>query len=248
MSQNDRYEQFSRVDSYSDGRTIDEGLRSYMLRIYNIMTLALAVTAATSLLVVKTGLIALMFSQTAEGGYAPNLFGLIAMFSPLVVVFMFSSAVNSGSLKKVHTIFWIYSALMGLSLSPILIAYTGASVFKVFLITSATFASMSLYGYTTKKDLTSMGSFLMMGLWGVLIASIVNFFFASSMMSFVLSVLCVAIFTGLTAYDTQKFRRLYYQTDSSDSKERAAICGALNLYMDFINIFIHLLRLMGDRR
>jgi hypothetical protein len=189
-----------------------------------------------------------MFTQTPEGGIAPNIFGFIAMFSPLIVVFMFAGAINSANLKKAHTIFWVYAVLMGLSLSPILLAYTNTSIFKVFLITSATFAGMSLYGYTTKKDLSAMGSFLFMGLWGVIIASIVNFFFASSMMSFILSVLTVVIFTGLTAYDTQKLRRIYYQANNEMDRQRSAISGALSLYLDFINIFIHLLRLMGERR
>ncbi len=137
---------------------------------------------------------------------------------------------------------------MGISISPILTLYTGASVVKIFLITSATFGSMSLYGYTTKKNLDGMGAFMRMGLWGIIIASIVNIFMRSPGMSFALSILTVIVFTGLTAYDTQKIRQMYYSSDSSDTASRKAVAGALSLYMDFINMFLALLRLFGDRR
>ena len=144
--------------------------------------------------------------------------------------------------------FWLFSAVMGISMAPIMLMYTGASVFRVFLITAATFGAMSVYGYTTKTDLSSMRSFLIMGLWGVIIASIVNIFMQSSIVYWVVSYIAVAIFVGLTAYDTQKIRSLYRMGNNEDTLTRMAIFGALSLYMDFINLFLYLLRIMGDRR
>ena len=142
----------------------------------------------------------------------------------------------------------LFSAVMGISLAPIFLTYTGDSITRLFLITAATFGGMSIYGYTTKKDLTAMGSFMIMGLWGVVIASIVNIFMKSSGLSFALSILTVVIFTGLTAYDTQKIRSMYLSADTGDTLSRKAIAGALELYLDFINLFLALLRLFGDRR
>ena len=145
-------------------------------------------------------------------------------------------------------VFWGFSAVMGLSLTPTLLAYTGASVARIFLITAAMFGSMSIYGYTTKKDLTSMGSFMIMGVWGIVIASIVNIFLASPGLSYAISILAVIAFTALTAYDTQKIRQIYMSYDDGDTLTRKAIAGALELYLDFINMFLALLRLFGDRR
>ena len=226
---------------------VDEGLRSYMIKVYNYMTGGLCLTALTVYLLINTGLIGMFFS--VNNGYASlSLLGWAMLIAPLVMVFMFNSAVRNGSSTKVQTIFWLFSAVMGASIAPIMLVYTGASLFRVFLITAATFGAMSLYGYTTKRDLTSMGSFMIMGLWGVIIASIVNLFMQSAAMYWVISYVAVAIFVGLTAWDTQRIRALYASYDNEDTLTRKAISGALSLYMDFINLFLYLLRIMGDRK
>ena len=159
-----------------------------------------------------------------------------------------SAKINKMSVSTAQTTFWVFASLMGLSLSSIFLVYTGASITRVFFITSITFGSMSLYGYTTKRDLTKLGSFLMMGLIGIIIASIVNMFMRSSMMDFVISILGVLIFVGLTAYDTQKIKNMYASTDTGELMGKKAVMGALTLYLDFINLFIMLLRLFGERR
>ncbi|MBE6451098.1 MAG: Bax inhibitor-1/YccA family protein [Alphaproteobacteria bacterium] len=227
--------------------TVDEGLRSYMIKVYNYMTGGLCLTALTVYLLINTGLIRMFFS--VNNGYATlSILGWAMLIAPLIMVFMFNSAVSNGSAAKVQTIFWLFSAVMGASISPIMLVYTGASLFRVFLITAATFGAMSLYGYTTKKDLTSMGSFMIMGLWGVIIASLVNLFMQSETMYWVISYVAVAIFVGLTAWDTQRIKYMYASHDNEDTITRKAVAGALSLYMDFINLFLYLLRIMGDRK
>lgn len=226
---------------------VDEGLRQYMLKIYNYMTGGLCLTALAAYIVANTSLIRLFFNITPQGATMSGL-GWLFLFAPLIMVFAFGWVLQKGTLQQVQAMFWGFSAVMGISLTPILMAYTGASVTRVFLITAAMFGGMSLYGYTTKKDLSAMGSFLIMGVWGLIIASLINIFFQSPGLSYAVSIIGVLIFTGLTAYDTQAVRRIYYSADSEDTMSRKAIVGALNLYMDFINMFIYLLRLMGDRR
>ena len=238
------------IKSYTSAvvkNTVDIGLRSYMIKVYNYMTGGLCLTALTVYLLINTGMMRMFFNIT-ENGVGLSLLGWVAVIAPLIMVFMFNSAVQRGSTAKVQTIFWLFSAVMGASITPIMLMYTGASVFRVFLITAATFGAMSLYGYTTKKDLTSMGSFMIMGLWGVIIASIVNIFLQSSTIYWVMSYISVAIFVGLTAYDTQKIRSYYRMGGNEDALTRMAISGALSLYMDFINLFLNLLRIMGDRK
>ena len=159
-----------------------------------------------------------------------------------------SFGIRKMSAAKAQTTFWIFAALMGASLASIFLVYTGASITRVFFITAGTFGAMSIYGYTTKRDLTKLGSFLMMGLIGIIIASIVNIFMKSSMMYFVISILGVLIFVGLTAYDTQKIKNMYLASDDSEISGKKAVMGALTLYLDFINLFIMLLRLFGQRR
>ena len=172
----------------------------------------------------------------------------VIMLAPLAIVFYMSFGINKMSAAKAQTVFWIFASLMGLSLSWILLVYTGVSVARVFFITSATFGAMSIYGYTTKRDLTKFGSFLMMGLIGIIIASLVNIFLKSAMMYFVISILGVLIFVGLTAYDTQKIKNMYSASDTVEISGNKAIMGALTLFLDFINLFIMLLRLFGQRR
>ena len=223
---------------------VDEGLRSYLISVYNYMASGLVVTALAAFLVANSSLINLMFS--AQGGMSG--LGWLFLFAPLIVVFGFSWVLTRGTLGQVRAVFFLYSALMGISLAPVVLAYTGASMARVFLITAATFGVMSLYGYTTKRDLTSWGAFLRMGLWGVIIAVVVNFFMQSAALDYALSFVIVALFVGLTAYDTQKIRQIYMSYDSEDIQGRKVVVGALSLYLDFINLFMALLRIMGDRR
>ena len=192
---------------------MDEGLRAYMLKVYNYMATGVLLTGVVALLTFKMSVVTEGGSIVAltEIGNAIYLSGLkwIIMLAPLGIVFYMSFGINKMSSSKAQTVFWIFAGLMGLSLSSILLVYTGLSVTRVFFITSATFGAMSIYGYTTKRDLTKFGSFLMMGLIGIIIASIVNIFMKSSMMYFVISILGVLIFVGLTAYDTQKIKNMY---------------------------------------
>lgn len=219
----------------------DASLRDYMVKVYNFMSIALVISGAVALFVANyPPLLQVIFGTPLSW---------VVMLAPLGFVLYFSAKINSISAQKAKTYLWIFAGLMGISLSSILIAYTGTSVARVFFITASVFGSMSLYGYTTKKDLTAVGSFLIMGLIGIIIASVFNFFFQSSAMHFAISLIGVLVFIGLTAYDTQKIKRQYYECAGNEEMiGKAAVMGALNLYMDFINLFIMLMRLIGDRR
>jgi FtsH-binding integral membrane protein len=211
------------------------------------MLMGLALTGATAWIVLNTPLGALFFAQTATG-FSLSPLGWIAFFAPLGLVFFLSFRIHAMSFATAQTVFWIYAALMGIGLAPIFLLYTAASVAQVFFVTSATFGAMSLWGYTTKRDLTSWGSFLFMGLIGIIIASLANLFFQSGTMSLVISIIGVIVFTGLTAYDTQKIKEEYDVRLDGSIAGKNAIMGALRLYLDFINLFLMLLRLLGDRR
>ncbi|HUK08455.1 MAG TPA: Bax inhibitor-1/YccA family protein [Stellaceae bacterium] len=223
---------------------IDVGLRQHMLRVYNYMSGGLMLT----------GVIA-WFASTpviARAIYGTPLMWLV-MLAPLGLVFFLSYRIQSMSLGAAQATFWGYSALMGLSLGFIFLVYTGASIFSTFFITAAMFLGMSLYGYTTKRDLTGVGSFLVMGLWGIIIASLVSVVMAmfgvpSAALQFVISIVGVVVFTGLTAWDTQQIKEMYLASDDDVVAGKKAIMGALRLYLDFINLFLMLLRLMGQRR
>ena len=232
---------------------MDEGLRAYMLKVYNYMATGVLLTGIIALLSFKMSVVtdsSGVISGFTSFGNALFFSGLkwVVMLAPLGIVFYMSFGINKMSAAKAQTVFWIFASLMGLSLSWILLVYTGVSVARVFFITSATFGAMSIYGYTTKRDLTKLGSFLMMGLIGIIIASLVNIFLKSAMMYFVVSILGVLIFVGLTAYDTQKIKNMYSASDTIEISGKKAIMGALTLYLDFINLFIMLLRLFGQRR
>jgi FtsH-binding integral membrane protein len=218
---------------------IDVGLRQYMLRVYNYMAGGLAVTG-----VVAYGAIVLGFFQAIYG--TPLVY--LVMLAPLGFVLVLSFGIQRLSLGTAQLLFWLFSAVMGLSLSWIFIAYTGVSIARVFFVTAGTFAAMSLYGYTTRRDLSSMGSFLVMGLIGLIIASLVNLFLQSSALYFALSVIGVIIFVGLTAWDTQRIKEMYLSSDDEVITGKKAIMGALALYLDFINLFLFMLRFLGDRR
>jgi len=221
------------------GVAIDEGLRSYMLRVYNYMTLGLVITGVVALFTAS--------SPTMMTAIFTTPLKWVVFFAPLGFVFYFSARLHKMSAGAAQITFWLFAAVMGLSLSSIFVVYTGTSIARVFFITAGAFAAMSLYGYTTKRDLTGWGSFLFMGLIGIIIAMLVNIFLQSAMMHFVISVIGVLVFTGLTAYDTQRIKEEYYAGDGADVTTKKAISGALRLYLDFINLFIMLLHLFGGR-
>ena len=229
------------------GAAIDEGLRSYMLKVYNYMGMGLVVTGLVSWFASQAATTA-TGELTAWGEllYTSPLMWVV-MLAPLGFVLVLSFGINKLSVGAAQLTFWGFAAVMGLSISSIFLVYTDASIAKVFFITAATFGSMSLYGYTTKRDLTGMGNFLMMGLIGLVIASIVNIFMQSSMLDFAISAIGVLVFVGLTAYDTQKIKESYDESAGSEVLAKGAIMGALSLYLDFINLFMMLLRLFGNR-
>jgi len=228
---------------------IDAGLREYMLRVYNYMASALTLTGIIAYFSANTpAIINTLYVQGASGYLEPTGLAYLVMFSPLAFVLALSFGINKMKASTAQAVFWAFAAVMGLSLANIFLLYTGASITRVFFITAGTFAGMSLYGYTTKRDLTGMGSFLMMGLIGIIIAMVVNIFLQSSALHFVISVVGVLIFVGLTAYDTQKIKSMYLEADGAAVMTKKAIMGALTLYLDFINLFVMLLRLFGERR
>lgn len=186
--------------------------------------------------------------NSATGAIGLTGLGWIALFAPLALVFLLSFGINRMSVATAQITFWVYAALVGIGIAPILLVYTGASVAETFFITAATFGAMSLWGYTTKANLAGMGGFLFMGLIGLVIASVVNMFLQSSQMQWIISVIGVFIFTGLTAYDTQWIKEMYVANEDGTVAGRKAIIGALKLYLDFLNLFLFLLRFMGNRR
>jgi FtsH-binding integral membrane protein len=220
---------------------IDVGLRDYMLRIYNYMASGLALTGIVAYVFASSGL----YAQVA----ATPLIWLIVL-APIGFVLLFSFGMERLSPSAAQALFWVFAAIMGLSLASIFLKFTGASIARVFFITAGTFAAMSFYGYTTKRDLSQFGSFLIMGLIGIMIASIVNLFLASSALQFAISVIGVVVFVGLTAWDTQRIKESYYEYQYADggTASKQAIMGALMLYLDFINLFVMLLQLLGARR
>jgi FtsH-binding integral membrane protein len=220
---------------------VDVGLRDYMLRIYNYMASGLALTGIVAYVFAQSG----MYAQVA----ATPLIWLI-MLAPLGFVLVMSFGMQRMQASTAQLLFWVFAAVMGLSLASVFLVFTGASIARVFFITAGTFAAMSLYGYTTRRDLSQFGAFLMMGLIGIIIASLVNLFIASSALQFAISVIGVIVFVGLTAYDTQNIKEQYYELQyaDGDTASKTAIMGALRLYLDFINLFMMLLQLLGARR
>ena len=255
MSDFDRNIATARTGYRTDQVTIDAGLRAYMIRVYNYMTAGVALTGVVA-----------WFAYQAAGGDAIHIVGHSAtgltafgqaifgplmwlfVLAPLGLVMLLSFGINRLSAGTALTLFFVYAGLLGLSLSSIFVAYNLGSIARVFFISAATFGAMSLYGYTTKRDLTAIGSFLFMGLIGIVIASLVNIFLQSSGLYWIISVLGVLIFVGLTAYDTQSIKEMYDVHDDGTIAGRKAVIGALRLYLDFINLFLMLLRLFGDRR
>ncbi len=240
------------------GAMIDEGLRSYMVKVYNLMALALVITGVAafgfaSLAVTSDPAAAVatlpngkMLTELGYAIYASPLRWAV-MLAPLALVFFLSFRVHKMSVPAAQSTFWVYAALVGLSISSIFLRYTEASIVQTFFITAASFGALSLYGYTTKKDLSAIGSFLIMGLFGLIIASIVNIFLKSDGLGFAVSAIGVLIFAGLTAYDTQKIKEMYFEGDDVLVAGRKAIMGALTLYLDFLNLFMFLLQFLGNR-
>ena len=217
----------------------DVGLRGYMVRVYNYMAAGLTITGIVAYLAAATG-----FYQVILG----TALYWVVVFAPLALVLLLSFRIQSMSVAAAQLTFWAYAGLVGLSLSSLFIIYTGASIARVFFITAGTFLAMSLYGYTTKSDLSKFSAFLIMGLIGIIIAGLVNLFIVSSGVQFAISVIGVVVFVGLTAWDTQRIKELYQGEDVSIVNKKKAIIGALTLYLDFINLFILLMQLLGKRR
>jgi FtsH-binding integral membrane protein len=218
---------------------IDANLRDYMQRVYGYMAGGLALTGIVAYAAAVSG-----FYQSIAG--TPLIW--VVMLAPLGFVLALSFGVERMSAATATVLFWVYAAVMGLSLGGIFLVYTGTSIARVFFITAATFGAMSLYGYTTRSDLSGFGSFLLMGLIGIIIASIVNIFLGSSALQFAISIIGVIVFVGLTAYDTQRIKQTYLESDTGEIATKKAVLGALALYLDFINLFMMLLHLFGQRR
>ena len=235
--------------------SIDQGLRAYMVRVYNLMALAMGITAlfAAGTVMLATGgtPVATLPSGDSLNAFGALIYGSplrwVIMLAPLAIVFMISFRIDKLSPGAAQGWFWAFAALIGMSMSSIFLVYTSASIVQTFFITATAFGALSLYGYTTKRDLTGMGSFLIMGLVGLILAMIVNIFLQSGAMQFAISVIGVLIFAGLTAYDTQKIKEMYYVGDGAAAAEKKAIMGALALYLDFINMFQFLLYFLGNR-
>ena len=228
---------------------VDDGLRQYMIKVFNYMGLGLVVTTLAAYITFYTPVITWMFSvDQAAQTISLSAFGWIVTLAPLAMIFGFNAILAKGSMGAAQAMFWAFSVVMGMSLADIGLLYTGDSIVRVFLITAATFGGMSLLGYTTKIDLTRVGTFMYMGLWGIIIASIVNIFLKSSGLYYAISYIAVLVFTVLTAYDVQAIKNMYYASDDEDSMSRKAISGAMNLYLDFINLFLYLMRILGDRK
>ncbi|PTE12899.1 Bax inhibitor-1/YccA family protein [Pseudogemmobacter blasticus] len=242
-----QYETVSSVGIGARAR-LDEGLRAHMNKVYGLMSVAMLVTGGVAWAV---GTSDALFSILRDPiTLRPNILGWIVMFAPLAMVFAFGAVINRLSYAGAQLFFYVYAAVMGLSLAWIFKAFTGASIAQTFLITAIAFAALSLYGYTTKRDLSAFGTFLIMGLVGLIVASIVNLFLASGALAFAISVIGVLIFAGLTAFDTQRIKTDYLQHAQAMDQEwlgKSAIMGALNLYLDFLNLFMFLLQFLGNR-
>ncbi|HUT49613.1 MAG TPA: Bax inhibitor-1/YccA family protein [Alphaproteobacteria bacterium] len=226
---------------------VDEGLRKHMLRVYNYMTLGLGLTGAVAFAVATVPALRDLFWVVNNGRLSATLLGFVVMFAPLAFILVINFGLNRMKTSTVQALFWAFAAAMGASLSNVLLIYTGVSVARTFFITAAAFGALSLYGYTTKRDLSALGKFLFIGLIGLIIAMIVNLFLQAPALQFAISAIGVLIFAGLTAFDTQKIKEMYLEVDGSEVAGKKAIMGALTLYLDFILMFQFLLFFMGGR-
>ncbi len=252
MSYNDRNRSFGVQAARPASAEIDQGLRAYMIGVYNYMALGLGVTGLVALganmaAVSRATGTHLMLTPFGQLIYTSPLRWVI-IFAPLAFVFFLGAKANTISASTARTLFLVFAGLIGLSMSIVFLVYTGASVARIFFITAAAFGGLSLYGYATQRDLSPIGSFLIMGVWGLVIAGVVNIFLQSSSLQFGLSIISVLLFSGLTAWDTQSIKDQYYAGDSYEMAQKKSVFGALQLYLDFINMFQSLLYLFGDRR
>jgi FtsH-binding integral membrane protein len=222
----------------ADQAVIDEGLRSYMLRVYNYMASGVLLSGIVAYALANSSAYAVIFGSPLKW---------VVMLAPLAFVMILSFGIQRLSYTAAQAIYWLFAAAMGASLASIFIVFTGESIARVFFITAAMFAGMSLYGYTTKADLSRFGSFLVMGLIGIVLASLINIFIGSSALQFAISIIGVLVFVGLTAYDTQRIKETYYESDGQEMVGKMALMGALTLYLDFINLFTLLLQLLGQK-
>jgi len=227
----------------TDGRAAvyDAGLRSYMLSVYNYMASGVLLTGIVALLFAQSGM-----AQQILGG--PGLLKYVVMFAPLVFVMVLSFGINRLSTPATQALYWGYAGVMGLSLSSIFLVYTGGSIAQTFFATAAAFAGLSLFGYTTKRDLSAMGTFLIMGVVGIFVAMLINLFLKSTALDLAISFIGVLLFAGLTAYDTQKIKSMYAYVAGTDMMGKSVVMGALTLYLDFINMFLFILRIFGSSR
>ena len=221
----------------------DAGLRAHMLSVYNYMTSGVLLTGIVALLFAQGGSQSLAFQLFAQGG----LLAWVVILAPLAIVMVMSFGINKLSTTAAQALFWVFAVVMGLSLSTIFLVYTPGSIATAFFATAAGFASLSLWGYTTKRDLSGMGTFLVMGLFGLIVAMLINLFWQNTVFDLAISAIGVLIFAGLTAYDTQKIKSMYFAVAGTDFHGKAKIMGALTLYLDFINLFLFLLRFLGNR-
>ena len=246
---NPNFGTFNRPGTIADQASFDAGLRAHMVRVYNYMASGLALSGIVAFgLFSSVELASLFFEIQAGRVIGLNILGWIAIFAPLGLLLLTSFRAAQMSVTAVQAVYWAVTALMGVSLSLLLFRYTGASVARTFFVTAAAFGALSLYGYTTKRDLTAMGKFLFMGVIGLIIAGLVNMIWPSGTMGFIISAAGVLIFSGLIAYDTQKIKEQYAEAWGTDTAEKVAIFGALSLYLDFVNLFQFLMSFMGQSR
>lgn len=250
---NESFNTFGRTGTLADQGAFDVGLRAHMVRVYNYMASGLALSGIVAFAIFTVPSLQALFFHTVmtRSGLVPTGFtilGWIAMFAPLGLLMLVGFRAAQMSVAGVQAVYWAVTALMGVSLSVLLFRYTGASVARTFFVTAAAFGGLSLYGYTTKRDLTAMGKFLFMGLIGLILAGLVNMIWPSGTMAFVISAAGVLIFSGLIAYDTQKIKEQYADAWGTDMAEKVAIFGALNLYLDFVNLFQFLMSFLGQER
>lgn len=231
-------------------KSYDQGLRDYMLKIYNYMALALIVTGVAAFATLSfEPLMRLMFQISPNGQLIGSTgLGTIIIFAPVAIVFYFFMGFGKITVETAQILFWVYSALTGMSLSSLGLIYTGESIARTFFVCSSVFGAMSLYGHNTKRDLTSIGSFLTMGLVGLVLASLINMFFRSPAIEFATSLIGVGIFMALIAWDTQKLKQIYYISGGGELGQKMSIMGAFTLYLDLINLFLYSLRILGNRR
>jgi FtsH-binding integral membrane protein len=249
------YRTYPRASAATTAAVLDAGLRAYMLRVYNWMASGLLLTGIVAYAIYAVPSLHQLFYRSGEfNGLSyrdqPTVLAWLAVFAPLAFVLVLSAGVNRLSRTAVQTLFWLFCVAMGASLTSLFVVYTHESIVRVFFITAATFAAMSIYGYTTKADLSRFGSFLFMGLIGIVIAGVVNIFLASSALQFAISIIGVVVFTGLTAYDTQRIKSSYVQfayAEGTDGAAKRAVYDSLSLYLNFINLFMLLLQLLGNR-